>query len=645
MRTLRLATSEIVRHAGALPRLAVAFLLIVPCLYGALYLWSNWDPYGQLDDVPVAVVNLDEPVTVDGTRVAAGEELVQNMQEDPIFGWVFTDADDASDGLADGRYYLTITIPEDFSADLASGADATPRQAEVDIRRNDANGYVIGIMASTVQAELHQQINAAATEAYFESVYGDLDKLRGGLQRADDGAHELDDGLAEAAPGAADLASGLQDAVDGSPELVDGAAQVADGTQQIADIVDPLADEIVPRLPDVADGAADVAGAVASVTGLVSQGADSLSGRAAAADAAVAALLDAHPELADDPAFQDLQTATGAVTSRTDEIADGLATVDADAQALDDDAQALVTAVPDLQQRITDGRAKIDELNAGAHAVANGSATLAERLVEARDGAQELSDGLSEAADGASDLSDGLDELVASVPALDPDDRAANAAVLGNPTDVVMTTDNPADVYGRGLAPFFFAISLWVFGIVVFLVLRPTTGRAIASGASAIRVALTGWLPIAAVALAGAYLLLLVAQVGLGLDVVDPVGSIAVVTLAVVVFTLIAHLARSALGLVGSAVLLVLLMLQLTSSGGIYPVETLPAPLRAIHPYLPMSYLVDALRVVFTGGQQSHLARDVVVLAATGVVTFALICMVMRRQRTWSPARLHPPLE
>src|SRR5699024_10723631 len=67
MQPLRLATSEIARHSRPLNRLAVIFLLIVPTLYGALYLWSNWDPYGDLDQVPVAVVNEDEPVTVDGT--------------------------------------------------------------------------------------------------------------------------------------------------------------------------------------------------------------------------------------------------------------------------------------------------------------------------------------------------------------------------------------------------------------------------------------------------------------------------------------------------------------------------------------------------------------------------------------------------
>ena len=56
--------------------------------------------------------------------------------------------------------------------------------------------------------------------------------------------------------------------------------------------------------------------------------------------------------------------------------------------------------------------------------------------------------------------------------------------MLSSPADVQVTIDNPATVYGRGLAPFFFAIAIWVFGISVFLVMRPISARALAGRAS-----------------------------------------------------------------------------------------------------------------------------------------------------------------
>ena len=126
---------------------------------------------------------------------------------------------------------------------------------------------------------------------------------------------------------------------------------------------------------------------------------------------------------------------------------------------------------------------------------------------------------------------------------------------------------------------------------------------------------MAGWLPVFGLAALGSLLLLGVVWLGLGLDPVNVGGAIGVILLAAACFTAIAHLLRTWLGVVGSAIMLVLLMVQLTSAGGLYPVETLPAPFRAIHNFIPMTYVVDALRITFTGGPTDHLWRDVGVLA------------------------------
>ncbi len=90
--------------------------------------------------------------------------------------------------------------------------------------------------------------------------------------------------------------------------------------------------------------------------------------------------------------------------------------------------------------------------------------------------------------------------------------------------------------------------------------------------------------------------------------------------------------------------MLILLLLQLTTCAGTYPYETLPAVFRALHPLLPMSYLVDGLRVTITGGNSAHLLRDVLVLAAFGVVAMALTVFAVGRRREWRIADLKPEL-
>ena len=644
MKTIRLAWAEIGRHHQPLHRIALSFMLIVPTLYGALYLWSNWDPYGKLDQIPVAVVNEDVPVEVEGKHVDAGALVVENLKKDPIFLWEFTTAEIAAQGLEDGDYYLTITIPSDFSSRLASGAGTSPERAEIVMNRNDANGYVIGVMAETVQSKLHEQINSAATQAYFESVYGSLGTLRDGLTEADTGATSLRDGLAEAAPGARTLSDGLILASTGADTLAAGAAEVAGGTQQIADIVNPIADDVVPAIPTVVNGAAEVSSQVATATALVATGGESLATKSDNAKAALDAFIAANPDLANDQLVLDLQTAVTAVDGRVDEVSTVLTEVSTDAATVHTNATALQNAIPDMQNKVLDGKNKINELNSGAQQVSTGASELATKLVEARDGAGTLATGIETASTGSGELVTGLDQLVAGVPALDPEQQEKNAAILGNPTQVTLDIANPAGVYGRGLAPFFFSIALWVFGIVIFLVLRPTSGRALVSRAPSWRLALVGWLPILGIGLVGSYLLLGVSWFALGLNPVNVAGSVGVISLAVAVFTLLAHLARNALGLVGSAVLLVVLMLQLAASAGIYPAQTLPPALEAIHPYLPMTYLIEALRITFTGGSHAILVKDIIVLAGVGVAGFIGTWLVMAKKRTWTILDVHPPL-
>ncbi len=106
-----------------------------------------------------------------------------------------------------------------------------------------------------------------------------------------------------------------------------------------------------------------------------------------------------------------------------------------------------------------------------------------------------------------------------------------------------------------------------------------------------------------------------------------------------------AHLCKLAFGTAGSLLLVVLLMLQLTSAGGLYPVETTPRFFQALHPLLPMSYVVDALRVTISGGETSHAVNAVIVLGAYLVGSLAVSSMVVASRRRWKPDSLNAPLQ
>ncbi|MCE0766810.1 YhgE/Pip domain-containing protein [Pseudonocardia kujensis] len=644
MTAFRLAASEIRRFRTPLQRVALVFAVCVPLLYGALYLWSNWDPYNRLDEIPVAVVNEDTPVTADGKQVDAGGLFVDQLKADPIFDWRFVGAAEADRGVHEGDYYFEIVVPADFSAKLASGATGTPQRASMQIVLNDANGYVVGKMAQTVQSELQNRIDAAAVSAYFQSVFGNLDRLRAGVTQAADGAAQLRDGANQAHGGSTALLDGLGRLQTGADQLAPGARQVADGDAKIADVVVPLANRVADAIPAVAAAAPDAATRAEDVTTRAADAASAVAGGADSVQAALTALGQQNPELTGQPAYQAAVAAAGRAATRTQDVSARAGQVRDVTATVADRARDLAADAPRLQQEARRAAADVQALADGADRVADGAEQLRSGLGDATTGARTLDSGIGLLATGADRLASGLAGAVDEIPVLGPDQRERDAATLASPVEVTTSNLNPAVVYGKGIAPLFFSIALWVFGIVAFLLLEPLSARARASTLRSSTVALAGLLPPLGGALVAAALLYGSVELGLGLDPAHRWGTIGLLALGATAFIAIAHMLRVWLGGLASAVILVLLVLQLTTSGGVYPVETLPAPFRALHAVLPMSYLVDGLRVTLSGGSGTHLARDVAVLGGFLVGTLALTLAGTVRKRRWSLTELKPQL-
>lgn len=707
---LALARYELKRFRGPLPRLAMVFILLIPLLYGCIYLAANWDPYGRLDEVPVAVVNHDRPTTFNDKEIHAGQDFVESLHEAGTFKFVDTTDEDAADGLEHGRFYLVITVPEDFSTDLVSGQGDHPERAQIMLRRNDANGFVIGTITNSAQNSIARAIDETAVRSYFEAVFANLQKIREGMQSASDGATKLSDGLTkakdgstqlraglnEAAPGAdalasgagqlstgatkaADgagkLASGLHTLDDGAGRLATGSRQVADGTQQLADTVDPVLSLAAEKLPAAQERITRASTTAADLSANLASRTDSVASKATEADAALASLLAAHPEIADDPAVERLQ-------SRLDEATEKATTVNKDAQAVAADVAAANTALKnagDLGDRAASAKAKVGRLNTGAHQVAtgasdlhhgadqaataadqlssgvgqladgatrlsNGAGTLASGLHKLSDGSASLDEGLGQLASGANELATGLRDGVARIPVLTADEQDDAAQVLSAPVDVTMSVDNPAHVYGRGLAPMFFSIALWVLGISAFFIVRPITGRVITGRASDLRIAITAWLPLATISVVAGWLMLGAAWLGLGLDPVHPWLTILLVAVIALAFSSVAHLLRTSLGLVSTAAMLVVLILQLASAGGTYPPELLPPFFANLSHVMPMTYTIDAFRIAISGGLMDKFWRDIILLLLLLASCVTLLVLVVRSKRRFRLSDLHPPL-
>ena len=184
MRSFRLAQSELKRLLSARAfRIAAGVVCVVPLLYAVLYLWAFWNPYSRLDKLPVAVVNLDQPVRSAGGTVHVGADLMRQLRTDKSFEWLPTSAAQARSGLRSGRYAMTLTIPADFSAHVASASSARPQAATLQVQANEAHNLLATQIGGRIFVELRASLSAVTAKGYLSHIFvGLADVKRGTTQ-------------------------------------------------------------------------------------------------------------------------------------------------------------------------------------------------------------------------------------------------------------------------------------------------------------------------------------------------------------------------------------------------------------------------------------------------------------------------------
>ncbi|MEU5362822.1 YhgE/Pip domain-containing protein [Streptomyces sp. NPDC005925] len=696
MRSPGLAALELRRFGrGRLPRAALVALLLLPLLYGALYLWSFWDPYGRLDRIPVALVNDDEGASADGRRLTAGDDIAEALRESDTFDWREVGADEARRGVEDGTYYLSLTMPADFSRRIASSAGDSPETGALRVRTNDANNYVVGQISRTVFGEVRRAASTKASRSFldrifisFSGIHGETvkaaegaDELKGGIGRAKKGSEDLADGLRDAKSGSGRLAKGLDRLHSGAGALQSGSRQVADGTQTLADLVNGVADQAGPFLRDNEKTIGDTARLVADSSGAIRDNLDTLAERAPAAARTAHTAADTltvihhtrcegppSPGPPPDPACPDLLKARDAaadVAAVADDLHTLIADQNGDVKKLDrhlavlqKQARALADRAPHLSEdfeaavkkinKLNDGAAKVaagaKRLNKGLGGAETGAAGLDEGVGKLGTGARTLNGGMFKLADGSGKLAGGLHDGAGRIPDYTEKDRDARTEVMADPVRLVSEDLHRAPNYGTGFAPYFIPLSLWVGAMVAYMLIAPMNRRALAAGAPAWRVALAGWLPVVAIGVLQTVALMSVLHWAIGLRAARAAGTVAFLFLVTACFAAIVQWLNARFGAAGRILVLAAMMLQLTSAGGTYPVQTSPGFFNALHPFLPMSHVVDALRRLITGGGLGPVWQACAVLAAFTAGALALTALSARRRQVWTLDRLHPEL-
>ncbi|WP_078628758.1 YhgE/Pip domain-containing protein [Streptomyces sp. NRRL F-2664] len=277
-------------------------------------------------------------------------------------------------------------------------------------------------------------------------------------------------------------------------------------------------------------------------------------------------------------------------------------------------------------------QAAVTALNTQLQKASSDSKGLADKLVSTGNDAKTLSASLAS-------LESSLQTLAKSIPPARPAGSSESSIV---PISVSRVNLHPAGVLGRGLAPLAFGVMPGLAAVIAMTVLRPVNSRALASSAHAFTVARVGWLPLAAVCTLTTCGFYVAAQALMGLEALHAWVALGLCVVNGLAFSAAAHGMKVAMGAFGEVVFLILLLLQLCASGGLYPVQTANALFVGLHPYLPMTYVVSAFRVAISGGREEAVWIAIAVLTALTAAGISLACLTLVRRRQWTAERLVP---
>ncbi len=628
--------------------ISMAVISFIPILYSGFFLGSIWDPYGQTKNLPVAFVNEDKGASLNGKSLNVGESVEKKLKDNHDLGWEFVSKQQADEGVNSGHFYAVVTIPSDFSQKAASITKSEPQQAVINFTTTPAKNYIGSLVSNQAAAKVKSSVSEQITQAYAKGILENLDKLGIGLDTAANGASTLHDGLGRLQSGAQTYVGGVKQLAVNQQSLTGGLAQLSDGSRKLQAGLGQLSNNLPTesQLSQLSDGMKQLQSGINQLNASVSNPSPALVAQQNKVETEAQTLAQTMRASESDlsAAGDTLRTlGTQAAASGSESTTISLSQISNISRAFTETQTIIAqttTLLGDLQTLTQQLSAQQTQLQAGVSVLNNGvnqltpnaitafngynsvrfannqllagSASLTNGLSEAKSGSQKLANGASllesrsgALIDGTSQLASGADTLANKL--ADASNRikiqptgATTQQQIANPVKSEMTEKGNVPNYGYALSPYVLSLSLFV-GAIVLNVIYPIR-KTFSEQESAIR----WWLSKASVAGVAAFMqatiLMLVMVFFLGLTPEHPAHFIGAIYLTSFAYMSIVSLLVIVLDNPGRFLAMVLLVLQLGSSEGTFPIQTANGFFQAINPLVPMTYSIRALRQAISGG-------------------------------------------
>lgn len=637
--------------------IVIIAIIIIPLLYSSFYLKAFWDPYGNLEEIPVAIVNKDKGNDSENL----GKELTAKLLENATMKFTVLDEEEAQDGLVNKEYYATITIPEDFTEKLNSADSENKQTATITYSPNQKSSYlasqIINKVVEKVQKEVTQEVNEKVVDKLSTKLAEVPDKMKNissAITEVQDGTITLNNGLKNLKDGTRNLSSsytefnnGVSGAYDGSKTLNSGMSELNSGLNEIysgsSALVEKLGslDELQGAVTKLSTGSEqlntgvqDYVSGVTTLNGNVTKLLDGIieyveANQTLLQDVNIKQIYGTAKAIKQSGSIEKLNSSGSELTGKVKTLNSGIQTISSKASGLAE----FKGGVAKLNSAIQKARIGSKKLASGSQDLQNGLKQLQENSGRVVEGISTLEQGATKLVNGGNELSDGLatfktevedgiadakDELTK----IDGLSEFVKEAVKINEVDYGEVAS-----YGVAFAPYFMSISLWVGSLMSFVVFYYDYDKRFKILGKGAKNKYLRNLCYIGIAVAQAIVMAFVLKLILGFSVTNIGLYYGTCILVSLVFVAMIQLLITQLGDVGKFLAIVLLVLQLAASGGTFPIETEPSFFQVINPYMPMTYTIGLFREAIISRDAGLIAPNV--WALLGIFACFLVATII----------------
>jgi len=640
-------------------------VIILPLLYSYFYLGAFWDPYSRLETLPIAVVNNDKGATINEVERNIGNEMCEKLKEDGTLKFVFTNETDAMSGTQGKEYYAMIVIPSDFSADIASASTTDKQTASITYSPNEKRNYlasqILGKAVLQIEVSVRESVNKEIVQQLADklnSVPEQMSTLQDGMAQLGDGSNQLSDGAATLADGTQTFADkfkeyqkGVSDIKTGTDTLNNGIGTLDSGITQLLDGANQLKDSTA-NIGDLTTGAQALAAGANTFNQKLTEytnGVDTLIASAgtttkflayyvtpkAGYEAAYAKLLSSLTSEDSQNSIKTLSAASAQLKAASTMIATSTAQLSAGTTSL----PQLKAALEQLSQGLESAKSGSTALASGSQTLNAGVSTLSSATAQLSEAADTIASGSASLNEGADKLQDGIGTAKTGIDSSVTDTNTELKSLDGiadfAATPVSVSQENITSVpnYGTAFAPYFLSLSLWVGGLMIFVGIYydPDNKFNILSRETENKVARSFIYLL--IGFSQAVVLGVVLLFGLGLKVDNMPLYFLSCCLVSMVFISIIQFLMVYLKDLGKFLCMLLLILQLTSCGGTFPMETVPKLFNYLYNFMPMTYSVGLFKQSISGVNTSELLFNAGVLFGI-LVAFMTLTLIFSNVKT-----------